>query len=168
VNWLNANKQHAWMMIPLLAFLEACPGIGLLVSGVVLLTVSTILYTEQLATLAQIMSLAFAGACLSDHLGFYLGRWLGDKLHHTGFAKKRASQLQKSERFILKHGASAIVLGRLVPAVRSLVPMMVGVSATSRIKFTLIDVLACAIWATGLGLLVVGLDTLMPGFNVLS
>jgi len=89
-------------------------------------------------------------------------------LHHTGFAKKRASQLQKSERFILKHGASAIVLGRLVPAVRSLVPMMVGVSATSRIKFTLIDVLACTIWATGLGLLVVGLDTLMPGFNVLS
>ena len=108
-------------MIPLLAFLEACPGIGLLVSGVVLLTVSTILYTEQLATLAQIVPLAFAGACLSDHLGFYLGRWLGDKLHHTGFAKKRASQLQKSERFILKHGASAIVLGRLVPAVRSLV-----------------------------------------------
>jgi membrane-associated protein len=46
--------------------------------------------------------------------------------------------------------------------------MMVGVSATSRIKFTLIDVLACAIWATGLGLLVVGLDTLMLGFNVLS
>ncbi|MFT7438478.1 MAG: hypothetical protein ACI8WL_001763, partial [Polaribacter sp.] len=38
-------------MIPLLAFLEACPGIGLFVSGVILLTVSTLLYTEQIATL---------------------------------------------------------------------------------------------------------------------
>ena len=65
------------MIIPLLAFLEACPGIGLLVSGVILLTVSTLLYTEQLVGLAQIIPLAFVGACLSDHIGFYLGRWFG-------------------------------------------------------------------------------------------
>jgi len=69
VNWLNANKQHAWMMIPLLAFLEACPGIGLLVSGVVLLTVSTILYTEQLATLAQIV-IGFCRCLSVRSLGF--------------------------------------------------------------------------------------------------
>ena len=55
LNWLNANKQNAWMAVPVLAFLEACPGVGLLVSGVILLTVSTVLYTEQIATLSQIV-----------------------------------------------------------------------------------------------------------------
>jgi len=42
------------------------------------------------------------------------------------------------------------------------VPMMVGISGTDRVRFTLIDVLACAIWSAGLGLLVVGLDSVIP------
>ena len=146
--------------MPVLAFLEACPGIGLLVSGVILLTVSTILYTEQLATLWQIIPLAFAGACLSDHLGYYLGRWFGPKVHDSDFAQKRAALFQRAEAFILKHGAAGILFGRLMPAVRSLVPMMVGISGTSAVRFTLIDILACAIWSAGLGLLVIGLETI--------
>ncbi|MGB2040690.1 MAG: DedA family protein [Porticoccaceae bacterium] len=162
LSWLNANKQNAWMLVPVLAFLEACPGIGLLVSGVILLTVSTLLYTEQLASLSQIVPLAFLGACLSDHIGFYLGRWLGPKFHHHPFAVKRAEQLQKAEAFILKYGAAAIIFGRLLTAVRSLVPMLVGISGTSRLKFSLTDIAACMIWAAGLGLLVVGLDNLIP------
>jgi membrane-associated protein len=47
-----------------------------------------------------------------------------------------------------------------MPAVRSLVPMMVGISGTSAVRFTLIDILACAIWSAGLGLLVIGLETI--------
>jgi membrane-associated protein len=148
-------------MIPLLAFLEACPGIGLFVSGVILLSVSTLLYTEQIATLSQILPLAFAGACLSDHLGFYTGRIFGPKLHQTAFAQKRMSEIAKSEAFILKFGTLSVLGGRLIPAVRSLVPMMIGISGTSRLKFTLVDLAACAIWITGLGLLVVGIDSLV-------
>lgn len=148
-------------MIPLLAFLEACPGIGLFVSGVILLSVSTLLYTEQIATLSQILPLAFAGACLSDHLGFYTGRIFGPKLHQTAFAQKRMTEIAKSEAFILKFGTLSVLGGRLIPAVRSLVPMMIGISGTSRLKFTLVDLAACAIWITGLGLLVVGIDSLV-------
>ena len=160
LNWLQAHKQNAWAVVPVLAFLEACPGLGLFVSGVILLSVSTVLYTEQLVSLPQIMMLAFAGACVSDHLGFYLGRWFGPRFHHTAFAQKRASKLQKAESFILKYGGAAIVLGRLMTAVRSLVPALVGVSGTQPIKFTMMDILACAIWSMGLGLLVIGLDNL--------
>ncbi len=148
-------------MIPLLAFLEACPGIGLFVSGVILLSVSTLLYTEQIATLSQTLPLAFAGACLSDHLGFYIGRVFGPKLHQTAFAQKRMTEIAKSEAFILKFGTLSVLGGRLIPAVRSLVPMMIGISGTSRLKFTLVDLAACAIWITGLGLLVVGIDSLV-------
>ena len=148
-------------MIPALAFLEACPGIGLFVSGVILLTVSTLLYTEQIATLSQILPLAFGSACLSDHLGFYVGRWFGPKLHQTAFAQKRMSEIAKSEAFILKYGTLSVIGGRLIPAVRSLVPMMIGISGTSRLKFSLVDLVACGVWITGLGLLIVGIESLM-------
>jgi|TARA_B110000971_G_scaffold94668_1_gene97381 membrane protein DedA with SNARE-associated domain len=160
--WLSANKQSAWMSIPVLAFLEACPGLGLLASGILLLSVATFLYSEQLLILQQLLPMAFAGACIADHLGFYVGRGFGAKFHATAWAKKRAAQLNRTEGYILNHGASAILIGRFVPAIRSLVPIMVGGSGISKLKFSLIDVLACALWSSALGLLVVGLETLIP------
>jgi membrane protein DedA with SNARE-associated domain len=160
--WLSANKQSAWMSIPVLAFLEACPGLGLLASGILLLSVATFLYSEQLLILQQLLPMAFAGACIADHLGFYVGRGFGAKFHATAWAKKRAAQLNRTEGYILNHGASAILIGRFVPAIRSLVPIMVGGSGISKLKFSLVDVLACALWSSALGLLVVGLETLIP------
>jgi len=160
MNWLANNKHNAWLIVPALAFLEACPGIGLFVSGVILLTVSTLLYSEQLMSLSQIMTLAFIGACLSDHLGFYIGRWFGPKMHSSSFAKRRSNEIAKSEEFILRYGTLSIFVGRLIPAVRSLVPMMIGVSNTSRLKFTIADIIACATWCAGLGLLANGLENI--------
>jgi membrane protein DedA with SNARE-associated domain len=150
------------MSIPVLAFLEACPGLGLLASGILLLSVATFLYSEQLLILQQLLPMAFAGACIADHLGFYVGRGFGAKFHATAWGKKRAAQLNRTEGYILNHGASAILIGRFVPAIRSLVPIMVGGSGISKLKFSLIDVLACALWSSALGLLVVGLETLIP------
>jgi len=39
---------------------------------------------------------------------------------------------------------------------------MVGGSGIGKLKFSLVDVLACALWSSALGLLVVGLETLIP------
>jgi membrane-associated protein len=71
------------------------------------------------------------------------------------------SEIAKSEAFILKYGTLSVIGGRLIPAVRSLVPMMIGISGTSRLKFSLVDLVACAVWITGLGLLIVGIESLM-------
>ena len=145
-------------MIPLIAFAEACPGIGLVVSGAILLGVCTVMYTEQIATLSQMLPLAFSGACLADHLGFYLGRWIGPPFHHTRFALRRKAMLDKTEAMFSKHSELAILLGRLMTAIRSLTPLLAGVSGMSRLRYSLLDLLACSIWTAGLGLLVVGLD----------
>jgi membrane-associated protein len=145
-------------VIPLIAFAEACPGIGLVVSGAILLGVCTVMYTEQIATLSQMLPLAFSGACLADHLGFYLGRWIGPPFHHTRFALRRKAMLDKTEAMFRKHSELAILLGRLMTAIRSLTPLLAGVSGMSRLRYSLLDLLACSIWTAGLGLLVVGLD----------
>jgi len=39
--------------------------------------------------------------------------------------------------------------------------MMIGISGTSQLKFSLVDLVACAVWITGLGLLIVGIESLM-------
>ena len=146
------------IIVPLIAFLEACVGIGLFVSGVILLSVCSILYIEQIATLSQILTLAFCGAVLGDHSGYYFGRWLGPRFYHTSFAQNRLHILKKTEQRIIKYGNFAILFGRLITAIRSIVPLLTGVSGMTRLRYSAYDVLACGIWTAGLGLLIVGID----------
>jgi len=147
--------------VPTIAFLEACPGIGIFISGAILLSVCTVLYTQGIATLPQILPLAFLGATIADHSGYYIGRWIGPGFHHTGFAIKRKAIFDKTEAMLVNHGEIAIIIGRLMTAIRSVVPLLTGISGLSPAKYTLYDLIACAIWTTGLGLLVIGLDGLL-------
>jgi membrane-associated protein len=147
--------------VPAIAFLEAFPGIGIFVSGAILLSVCTVLYTQGIATLEQMLPLAFLGATVADHSGYYLGRWIGPGFHHTGFAIKRKALFDRTEAMFLKHGETAIIIGRLMTAIRSVVPLLTGISGLSPARYTIYDLIACTIWTTGLGLLVIGLDGLL-------
>jgi membrane-associated protein len=158
INWLRDNQQYALLVVPIIAFLEATLGIGIFISGVILLATCTVMYTEQIASLAQILPLAFAGALISDHCGFYIGRWAGPKFYHTKFGIKHQLRFEKAEKFIDQFSWSAVILGRLITAIRSLVPFVIGVSGMRPLRFSVFDTLACVIWTTGLGLLIVGLD----------
>ena len=88
MQWLKDNQHYALLAVPCLAFLEAMVGIGLFVSGAILLTVSTILYSQGIATLWEILPLAFVFAAFADHVGFYIGRYIGPRFHHSDFAKR--------------------------------------------------------------------------------
>jgi membrane protein DedA with SNARE-associated domain len=145
--------------VPAIAFIEAIVGVGFFIPGVILLSVCTILYTEQIATLQQMLPLAFCGALLSDHCGFYIGRLTGRRFHKTKFAHKRAQIIEKAEANIVKYGAFAIFFGRFMTPIRSIVPLLTGASGMPRLRYTAYDVFACAVWTLALGGLVVGLDT---------
>lgn len=158
--WLRDHQQYALLVVPLIAFLEAFVGIGLFISGAILLSVCTILYVEQIATLHQILPLAFLGALLSDHSGYYIGLFMGPRFHQTSFAVKRARMLEKAEKSINKYGVFAIFIGRFLTPIRSVVPLVTGVSGMARARYTVFDFLACVLWTACLGLLVVGIDKL--------
>ncbi|MEP3653825.1 MAG: VTT domain-containing protein [Litorimonas sp.] len=144
----------------MIAFLEAFVGIGLFVSGAILLSVCTFLYVEQIATLQQMLPLAFLGALLSDHSGFYIGRSMGPRFHQTPFAVKRAQMLEKAEQTIAKYGVFAIFIGRFLTPIRSIVPLVTGISGMARARYTTFDIIACGSWTVCLGLLVLGIDKL--------
>jgi membrane-associated protein len=153
----NLDANWAGFFIFALAFLEACPGIGLFITGALLLATATGLYANGALDLPYIMLAAFLGALVSDHLGYYLGRWMGPHFHHSRFAKKHNQRINRAEALFQKHGAAAIVIGRLVPAIRSITPLFTGISGLSNNRFSLVDVLACLLWAAGLGALTSGI-----------
>lgn len=160
LDWLDTNRDYAILLIPVLAFAESCVGIGLFISGAFLLLVSATLYNNELAGLESIIPLAFAGAFLGDHVGFFLGRVLGPRFHRIGLAQKYQSSVTRAESLIRRYGGAAIFLGRFVPAIRSLIPAMVGISGFGRLRFSLLDAVACLVWSLALGLILVGIDEL--------
>lgn len=158
--WLENYRDQALWLVPLLAFAEAAVGLGLFVSGVLLVTAATLLYTNGLADLPQIVALAWAGALLGDHSGFLTGRHLGPRFHHLRLTQRYRQNLLKAEAMVQRHGAAAIFFGRFVPAIRSVVPVLVGISGFARLRYLVVDALACLLWALALAAIVAGLDTL--------
>ena len=140
----------------MIAFAEACVGIGLVVSGVILVAVGSVIYTGEIAPIELIMPLAFVGASLGDHVGFYVGRRIGPRFHHLEFTRKYSKPLGRAEQMIRKYGAFAIFIGRFIPAIRSLIPALLGISEFSRGRYTVLDLSACFLWAMGLGAIIVG------------
>ena len=129
-------------------------------SGAILLTVSTVLYTQGILSLPEIATLAFVGAILADHFGYYLGLIFGPHLEKSKFARSREKNIKRSKQIVLKYGIFSIILGRLIPAVRSLVPLTVGMSGLEKLKFSTADLCACLIWSCGLLLLSGGIGNM--------
>ncbi|MCG8415321.1 MAG: DedA family protein [Pseudomonadales bacterium] len=146
------------LLVPALAFLESCLGIGLFVSGALLLIVASVLFSTGVASLELIVPLAMSGALAGDHVGFYAGYLIGPRFHHSDFAAKYGQQIQRADALIARFGGFAIFVGRFVPAIRSIVPAVVGISGFSRRKFFVLDVLACISWSLARAVLVKLID----------
>jgi len=103
-------------------------------------------------------------AILGDFTGYAKGKWLGNKLfdkEENKYFKK--SYILRSEQFYQKYGMGAFILGRFLPVVRTLVPMLAGASRLSLKRFSLYNVLGAVIWIGSLAPLGYFLGNEFPG-----
>lgn len=146
------------LVIPLFAFLEACAIVGIFVSGLILLSAATLLYSTGTSNIYEIVPLAIAGAVMGDHTGYFLGKYVGDRFWKAPVLRRYEHRKHQVHDLLEKSAPLAICVGRLTPAIRSITPIVAGVSGLSPLRFLAFDLLACGIWATGLYLLVTGLS----------
>ncbi len=157
-DWLRMLPADAVMVIALLAFLESCPVIGFFFSGIFLLGTVTVIYIQSDFGLMLLVSLAFVGAMIGDHLGYYVGRFatplLWKKRWVRKFVVKRKEGFRRARQILMKSAPHAVLAGRLTPPVRSLSPLVVGSSGVGLMRFFLYDLMACSVWASLLAFLV--------------
>ena len=120
-----------------------------------------IVYKNELLGIAGISSLAFLGALLGDQAGFYIGKWAGPYFQETQFAKKRKNAMQKASNMIANYGNYVIFIGRFFPAIRSIIPAMLGVAGFNSLKFLILDLLACFLWCFALGAITLGIGIIL-------
>jgi len=160
--WIALLPPQILFLIPALALLESLVFVGLFVSGVFLLGTCSLIYAQGDTSLVIIVLLAFSGAIAGDHIGFYLAYFAGPKLWQKRWVRKqvirRKVHYRKFRRFLLSSAPAAICIGRLSPPLRSIFPLIAGAAGVEPRQFFLYDLLACCIWASGLSILVVGIN----------
>jgi len=86
-------------------------------------------------------------AFLGDLTGYFKGKWLGGKLFTDNKSRFfKVEYLEKGSGFYTKYGIWAFVLGRFMPVIRTLVPMIAGASSVPFKKFLLINFFGATAW----------------------
>ena len=154
--WAGEHRDQAVLLVPLIAFMESCLGVGLFVPSLTIVVVTSVFYANDWASLWLMAAMALVGASLGDHVGYYAGRAIGPHVHGWRIIQRNATRWERTETMARRYGVSAILIGRFIPAVRSLVPAMMGVTRFHRVRYTLCDLAACGLWALGLVAIVQG------------
>jgi membrane-associated protein len=92
-------------------------------------------------------------AVLGGQVGYWIGRKVGTAMFKPDARFLKQKYLDEAHRFFEQRGPFAILLGRFVPIVRTLVPITAGAARMSYPVFTLFNVIGAVAWSLGLTLL---------------
>jgi membrane-associated protein len=97
--------------------------------------------------LPLLLFLLIIASFTGDLTGYFKGKWLGDKLftdNKSRFFKKE--YLERGSKFYTKFGVWAFILGRFMPVIRTLVPMIAGASKFKFKSFLIFNILGAVTW----------------------
>ncbi len=95
-----------------------------------------------------------SAAIIGDSVGYEIGKKVGKRIKkNQDNIIVRLGYLQEAEKFYKKHGGKTIILARFVPAVRSFIPMIAGMSDMSYKYFIKFNIVGGIIWGAGLTLI---------------
>ncbi|GAA1952093.1 DedA family protein [Microbacterium deminutum] len=127
--------------------LETSVLVGLFVPGDTVVIIAATAVASPLE--AVVLGIAVViGALVGESIGFWLGRFLGPKIHHSALGRRIGeANWNRSERYLRRRGGPAIFISRFLPVLHSLVPLTVGMSGFRYGRFLAWTVPACVIWA---------------------
>lgn len=97
--------------------------------------------------LPLLLLLLVAASFLGDLTGYFKGKWLGNKLFVDNKSRFfKIEYLQRGKGFYTRFGMWAFVLGRFMPVIRTLVPMIAGASTFRFKKFLLFNLIGAITW----------------------
>tara|TARA_B100001063_G_scaffold80837_2_gene75230 strand:+ start:3466 stop:3969 length:504 start_codon:yes stop_codon:yes gene_type:complete len=158
--YLNANAEYAWVVVLFFAFIESFILSGIVTSSAILFSICIFIYNTELLSIYYIVPLAILGAHLGDMGSFLFGKTIGPQILSTKVMLKRQKTIKRSQEFLDKTGSFTVLFGRFIPAVRPIVPFLLGISDLKVVRFYIADVIACLLWGLALGFLVTGVGSL--------
>lgn len=139
--WVTAGIIFAECALLLGFFL---PGDTLLFSAGVLVSTGTI--DQPILLVCVVLATA---AVVGNAVGYEIGRWAGPALLERPGRLVTEERLQRTRDFFDRHGPLAIVLGRFVSVVRTLITVTAGAARMPRRAYLFYSAIGGVVWAGG-------------------
>jgi membrane protein DedA with SNARE-associated domain len=132
-----------------MAVLETSFITGLLVPSGLATSLGTVLALEGALSLPWVVSAAVAGGALGDSLGYWVGRFAGERLSPAGGTVARIMGQGRGDVGMLlgRHPVYSVTLARLVSFVRTVMPMAAGMSRVPYVRFLAYESVGLVLWA---------------------
>ncbi|MET9661649.1 DedA family protein [Streptomyces sp. NPDC006510] len=104
---------------------------------------------QGVLTLASALFWTTLGSVAGAVVLYWIGMLFGRERMHAIWAKLplvKASDLERTEQWFVKHGTKAVFLGRMVPIFRSLISVPAGVERMPLPVFVMLTTLGSLIW----------------------
>ena len=160
IEWLGANLDlYGPWLVGGVAMFETALIIGVILPTEPTLIVATAFALQGHFSFGTVVAAAVIGATLGDSAGFAVGRWGGRRvLRGSGRVARIARRHQDRTRALFdRHPGYSVSLARMIPFVRTLMPLVAGSTSVSYRRFLAFDLLGVAGWAfVGLGIAYAG------------
>src|SRR5256885_4207318 len=97
--------------------------------------------------IALVIAVLIAAALCGDNVNYWIGRWTG-----TRWLKRwiNPAHLQRTHEFYERHGGETVMIGRLLPIVRTYVPFVAGLGAMPYLRYLSFCVIGAVGWGGAL------------------
>lgn len=132
----------------------------------------SLLFTAGLLAHRQVfhIGLLVPSIIVTAATGYFVSYWVGKHLRHWLIQLDdrwwfRQAYLERARSFYDQYGKNALLIGRLVPIVRTFVPVVAGMTKMNRRTFILYNCLGAVIWGALVPLLGYFLGAILPDAN---
>lgn len=131
----------------LFAFTESAFGLGVVVPGeTAVLTLGAA--TASPGQLGAALITVAAGASAGDHLGYWIGSRFGTRLRTSRVVRRvGVHRWERATTMLRRHGVLALVVSRLLPGVRTLMPAVAGAAGLGYGRFLVGSVVGAGLWS---------------------
>ncbi len=148
IEFIKAHPNLSCTMLFLWAFLETGFLLGLLLPAEKLLIMASLLVSQKIVSPVSFFVCGVAGTVLGYSVSFFLGYILGEEVlkKHTEFFKVDEKTFFKAKTFIETKGELSLVIGRFIPVLRAVLPVVIGAFKPEFGKFTLFNIAGAVLW----------------------
>jgi membrane protein DedA with SNARE-associated domain len=147
IDFAHANEPLIFWLVLALATAEATVIVSIFFpTTAILIGLGALVAVDALA-FGPIFAGAAIGAVLGSTLSWWLGRQYGDRLMRVWPLSRHPETLLRGLDFIRRRGASGVLIGHFVGALRPIVFVVAGMSRLALWKFTAWNVGGAMVWA---------------------
>lgn len=151
---LGLHGVAAYLLLGAMVFAETAAFLGLVSPGEVAMLLGGVLAQRGRVSLSTMLVVAAGAAALGDSAGYWLGRRWGSLLFDRPTLRRRfASQIDRTRRYFRRQGRQAVLFGRWLSVVRSLIPAVAGEAGMPYGRFLAYSLPGAAIWSASFVLL---------------